>query len=113
MRRWLETESAISGSSSSRTVPFGSLGKLSREEREHHLPVARDAQEFEHLGLVLEEFELRARIVLLGVEQVAPAELHVARFEAVDVSLDLLAAERVMDANSAASIFPSRSRPAA
>src|SRR6478672_10729981 len=29
MRRWLETDSAISGSSSSRTVPSGSLGKLS------------------------------------------------------------------------------------
>src|SRR6266481_5612838 len=75
----------------------GQFGEGLAKHREHYLAVAGHAQELEHLRLSLEEFELGARIVLLGIEQVALADLDAARIQTVDVPLHGFAAERVVD----------------
>ncbi len=97
MRRWFETESAISGSSSSSVVPGSSDGKFCFEHRQHHLAVTGQLEKLHHLRLVLEELQLHARIVLFGVEQEHLAFFDIAAIQPVNVALRLFPAQRIVD----------------
>src|SRR5437879_4225015 len=92
--------------------PVGKTRKRFAEHGKHHLTVTRHPDEFFHLWLVVEEFQVSARVMLFGIEKKHLARLDGFALELVNVAVDWLPTQpivhRVKQHGFSAAVLPSQ-----